>query len=140
MTLHARIIGGSLWLLMAFVPAVIGLLILRRSRRLHTAGVHTDGLVVGCDKCLVDHAWQYFPQVEFQSLDGQRHTFTASSGGSQMPRVGRRVRVSYLPHAPEDAEISSFGGISFFAVVMFLFAFGFLGVSLIYYVGLVETQ
>jgi hypothetical protein len=140
MTLHARIIGGTVWLLMALVPAIIGFFILRRSRRLHTSGSHTDGVIVGSDKKLVDSLWRYFSKVEFQSHDGQRYVFTASAGGSQMPRVGRKVRVTYLPHDPEDADVSSFGGISFFAVVMFLFAFGFFGVSLIYYSGLVENQ
>jgi hypothetical protein len=140
MTLHARIIGGTAWLLMALVPAVIGFFILRRSRRLHTTGTHTDGVIVGCDKKLVDSSWQYFAKVAFQSQDGQRFFFTASSGGSQIPRVGRKVRVTYLPHAPNDADVSSFGGFSLFAIVMFLFAFGFLGVSLIYYSGLVENQ
>lgn len=124
---------------MALVPAVIGFFVLRRSRRLHTAGRRTDGVIVGYDKKLVDSLWRYFPEVEFQSQDGQRYTFIASSGGSQMPRVGRRVRVTYLPRDPEDADISSVGGISFLAVVMFLFAFGFLGISLIYYSGLIEN-
>jgi len=125
---------------MAFVPAISGFFILRRGRRLHTAGTQAHGVIIGSDKKLVDSAWLYFPRVEFQSQDGEQHIFTASAGGSQMPKVGQKVKVRYLLHDPEDADVSSFGGIPFFAVVMFLFAFGFFGVSMIYYSGLIENQ
>lgn len=123
---------------MALVPAIIAFFILRRSFRLRTKGVLTDGVVVGCDQRLIDSSWCYFPKVEFQSLDGEKYVFTASAGGGRMPRVGRRVRVAYDANDPENADITSLGGISFFAIVLFLFALGFVGVSLICYSGLIE--
>ena len=115
-----------------------GFFIMRRSFRLRARGRTADGVIVGCDKRFVDSLWRYFPKIEFRSQDGDMHVFTASAGGSQMPRIGRSVRVLYLPHDPEDADASSFGGISFFGIVMFLFAVGFFGMSFIFYFGLVE--
>jgi len=138
MTLQTRMIIGTVMLVFAAAFGVAGFFITRRSFRLRAKGRAADGVIIGCDKMLVDSLWRFFPKVEFQSQDGETHIFTASAGGSQMPRIGRRVRVSYLPNAPEDADVSSFGGISFFGVVMFLFAVGFFGLSLIFYSGLVE--
>jgi Protein of unknown function (DUF3592) len=138
MTLQTRIIIGTVMLVFAAAFGVAGFFILRRSFRLRTRGHTADGVIVGCDKRLVDSLWRYFPKIEFQSQDGDTHVFTASAGGSQMPRVGRSIRVSYLPNDPEDADVSSFGGIPFFGLVMFLFAVGFFGMSLIFYTGLVE--
>jgi hypothetical protein len=138
MTFQTRIIIGTAMMVFAAAFGVAGFFIMRRSRRLHATGTHADGVIVGCNKKLVDSMWLYFPEIEFRSQDGDTHVFTASAGGSQMPRVGRSVRVSYLPSDPEDADVSSFGGISFFGIVMFLFAVGFFGMSVIFYSGLVE--
>jgi hypothetical protein len=41
--------------------------------------------------------------------------------------------VRYFPNDPEDADIASLGGIPIFAVMMFLFGWGFLGAALIIY-------
>ena len=138
MTMHARIIFGTVWLLMSLVPAIIGFFIVRRSFNLRFKGVLTEGTIIGCDKRQADTSWNYFPQVEFESADGEKHVFTASSGGGSMPRVGRRVRVAYYPHDPDDADIASFAGISFFAVIMFFFAAAFFGMSLVFYLGMVN--
>jgi hypothetical protein len=124
-------------LMFAAAFGIAGFFFLRRSLRLRMSGTLTDGVIVGYNKKLVDSVWGYFPKIEFQSQNGETHVFTGS-GGSRMPIVGRSVRVVYLPNAPENADVSSFSGISFSGVVMSVFAIGFFGMALIFYTGLVE--
>ena len=138
MLLHTRIIIGTVMLVFAAAFGVAGFFILRRSFRLRFKGSSADGVIVGYEQRCGEHSPNYFPNVEFHALDGQKYVFKASAGGSQLPRVGRRVRVTYFPNDPDDAYIASFGGFSFFGVVMFLFAVGFFGMSLIAYSGVVE--
>jgi len=127
-------------LLFASAFGLAGYFILRRGLRLRAKGCAADGVIVGCEQRRGEYSPSFFPKVEFQALDGQKYVFRASSGGGRRPTIGRRVRVRYYPNDPEDADIASFGGIPFFSVVMFLFAFGFLSASLILYSGLAENQ
>jgi hypothetical protein len=122
---------------MACVPATIGFFILRRGVRLRARGTQTSGLIVGSEKRLSNSSWCYYPKVEFQTSEGRTCVFTDAVGGGRMPRPGRRVKVIYYPNNPGDAEISSAGGISFFAIISLLFAVGFFGMSLIFYSGLI---
>ena len=140
MTLQTRIIEGTVMLLGAAAFGLAGYFILRRDLRLRFKGCAADGVIVGYEQRHGEYSPNFFPKVEFQASDGQKHIFRASSGGGRMPTIGRRVRVRYYPNDPDEADIASFGGISFFSVVMFLFAFGFLGMSLIIYSGLAENQ
>jgi len=142
-TLHAMrlsIVLGTVMLLFASAFGMAGYFILRRGLRLRAKGCATDGVIVGYEQRRVEYSTSFYPKVEFQALDGQKYIFRASNGGGRMPTIGRRVRVRYYPNDPDDADIASFGGIPYFSVLMFLFAFGFLSASLIFYSGLADNQ
>ena len=135
-----NIILGTAMLLVGSVFGLAGYFILRRGLRLKAKGCTGEGIIVGYEERGVDHSTNFFPKVEFEALDGEKHVFIASNGGGRMPAIGRRVRVRYYPNDPDDADIASFGGIPFFSVLMFLFALGFLGMSLIFFSGLADTK
>ena len=107
MPIPVRLVGGTFGVFMAILFGFLGIIILRRTYRLKTEGRRIDGVVVGVDERYSKNGIRCFPRVEFETLEGQKITFIASTSGNSPPRIGRRVTVLYIPYKPSEADIPS---------------------------------
>ncbi len=136
MSVEARILEGSLWLILAAVFGIAGFFIARRYFKIRSSGCVAEGVIVGQDQRQADFAPCFFPKVEYQTSDNEKVIFTASAGSGKPAPVGRRVKVIYSSSDPDAADIKTTCRIPFMAMVMFLFMIGFFGMALVYYAGL----
>ncbi len=89
---------------------LVGLIPARRTRRLLTSGVRSQGAVVGAKEDASraqddPTAHYYHPVVRFTALDGREVEFTSAVGYDIAPQVGDPVPVRYRPDDPEQAEL-----------------------------------
>jgi Na+/proline symporter len=108
---------------------------LRKNYKRATKGVATSGIVTGSQLQRGSGAAHrsYYPEVEFQTPSGERITFVASIGSNAEPKLGRKVKVTYFPDNPKDADISSLLSTWLFPLFCFLAATFFLMGSLFFY-------
>jgi hypothetical protein len=124
MPIQARIIIEIFSLAMASLWGFLGISMLCRSYKRKASGIATVGVVVGHQERrygeLVDTT--YSPDVEFETRNGEKIVFTASSGSTRRTRVGHKVRVFYYPDNPRDADIAA--PLTSWIVPLLLLAFG----------------
>ena len=130
-----RIAGGTAMLTGACAFGAFAITMVRKSYKRATKGVATSGTVTGSQLHRGSSAAHrsYYPEVEFQTESGERITFVASIGSNAEPRLGRKVKVSYFPDNPKNADISSVLTAWLLPLFFFLAAAFFLMGSLFFY-------
>jgi hypothetical protein len=123
-----RIIGGTAMLGLACAVGYAGAWLLRRNYKFATKGVAATGEVVG---------WEIrgTPEITFQTADGRKIAFVASSGSGRPPKRGTKVRVLYIPDNPQDAAVASLLPFWVWPSFLFVLATVFLAVSILFYTG-----
>lgn len=138
MPIGVRIIGGTVWLASACAVGYFVISMLRKSYKRATKGVATSGVITGFQTQNLGvgaSSRKYFPEVEFQALNGEKITFVSSFGSNADPKIGRKVKVLYFSDNPKDAERASFF-LSWLFPLFFLFiAIFFLLMAVLFYCG-----
>jgi hypothetical protein len=132
-----RIVGGTVMLASACAFGYFAILMLRKSYKRAVKGVATSGFVSGFQLQSGSGAahYSYYPEVEFQTLHGEKITFVASVGSNTNPKLGRKVKVLYYPDNAKDADISSLLTSWFFPLFFMVGAIVFLLGALMFYCG-----
>jgi hypothetical protein len=103
--------------------------------RLRIRGKRTEGVIVGVEESFGGSGRRDFPRVEFETLEGQKLSFVASTGSNRRQVIGRKVSVFYLPDNPSEADIFSFGT-WLGAFITLFFAAALLVISAMFYLGI----
>jgi hypothetical protein len=132
-----RFIGGTLMLASACPFGYFAISMLRKNYDRATKGAVASGVVIGFQERHGSGAANraYFPEVEFQTPSGEKITFVSSVGSNAEPKLGHKVKVSYYPDKPQDADTSAFFTSWFFPLFLFVCAIIFLLISLLFYSG-----
>jgi hypothetical protein len=100
---------------LGLMSLVIGVVMLRSSKKLAREGVAADGVVVRVEESRSgadgNELTSYLPVFEFKSADGVMHSVKSRRGSnsSKAFKVGQPIPVLYLPTQPEKAQINKAG-------------------------------
>lgn len=136
MSIEARLVGGTLMLVLASIFGFLGVFGLLRNCKRRAKGCFAEGTIIGHKQR--NHGsgpTTYSPEVEFETPEGEKIVFVASFGSSRPPKRGRKVKVLYYPNDPEDADISAISTFWIGPSIVILFAAGFLAMSVAFYTG-----
>jgi len=131
-----RIVGGTVMLASASIFGYFAISMLRKSYKRATKGIATRGVITGFQTQNLGvgaSSRKYFPEVEFQTLPGEKITFVSSFGSNADPKIGRKVKVLYYSDNPRDAAIASFFKFWIFPLPFLIGAAAFLLFSLFFY-------
>jgi hypothetical protein len=136
MPIEARLIGGTLMLVLASVFGFLGVFGLLRNYKRRAKGCSAEGTIIGHkQRDRGSGPTIYSPEVEFETPEGEKIVFVASFGSSRTPQRGRKVKVLYYPNDPEDADLSAISGFWIGPSIVILFAAGFLAMAVAFYAG-----
>src|SRR5262245_21957421 len=108
MSIEARLVGGTLMLVLASIFGFLGAFGFLRGYKRRAKGCSAQGTIIGYkQRSRGKGPTTYSPEVEFQTPEGEKITFVASSGSSRRSKLGRTVKVLYYSNDPEDADIAS---------------------------------
>ena len=140
MPIAMRMIGGTCFAALALVFGSLGIFMLRRMRRLATRGSRTEGVIVGAEPTsgVGESGIHWYPRVAFETAHGEKIEFVDDRGWNTPPEIGRKVKVTYLPERPSEAEIPSV--VSWIGCVgCVVFAAMFVVLSVVFYFGMVGS-
>jgi Protein of unknown function (DUF3592) len=132
----AHIVGGTFLLGMGGLFGSFGVVVFLRGFEFEKQGCVASGIVVGCKQRRVDIAsHSYFPEVEFRTAKGESIVFTASSGSSKVPALGRKVKVHYYLDDPHGAALASSANLWFAPYILLVFSMSSLGAAVFFFTG-----
>ena len=77
------------------ITALLVITVIRRENRIEEDGIYTEGIVVKCEKTIINGVTTYKPFVKFMGYDGNYHEYVLNCS-CNLP-IGRVLTIKYLP-------------------------------------------